>query len=241
MSTDTNQLPQKPLVDKQGFIKLSRKLQNWRWYSNSNLVHLWIELLFRASYAPREYNGKPLDRGQCVITYPSLAKSTGISIQTLRTCLGKLKSTGELTVKLTAKYSIVTIVNYNEYQMRKQRHQQAYQQSNQQSTNSLGQDSISNDLLKKERKNIYPEHMKDLPISIATYERCYELYGQEDTDEQACMALDYIKATGKTYKDYDAFFRNWMRRSKNGRNNHNRESIEEKFAENGAFLRKSYV
>lgn len=33
-------------------------------------------------------------------------------------------------------------------------------------------------------------------------------------DEQLATMRDWIKASGKTYKDYDAFARNWLRRSK---------------------------
>lgn len=35
-----------------------------------------------------------------------------------------------------------------------------------------------------------------------------------DLDEQVRTMGDWLKATGKTYKDYDAFARNWLRRSK---------------------------
>ena len=62
----------------------------------------------------------------------SLSESAGMSEQTLRTCLDRLKSTNEITIKSTNKYSILTVCNYDTYQSKKS---EANQQSNQQVTN----------------------------------------------------------------------------------------------------------
>ena len=64
-----------------------------------------------------------------------LSKDTGLSIQSIRTSIIKLKSTGEITVKSTNKFSIITVCNFNEYQKQDCHDQQANQQASQQTTN----------------------------------------------------------------------------------------------------------
>jgi hypothetical protein len=99
-----------------GFIKLSRKLLKWQWIEDPKMVSLWIHLLLMANHKETKWNGITVKRGQSITGLHSLSKSTGISIRSLRTCLTKLKSTGELTIKSTNKYSIITICNYDNYQ-----------------------------------------------------------------------------------------------------------------------------
>jgi len=52
----------------------------------------------------------------CISGLYSLSKALGISIQSIRTSLNKLKSTNEITIKSTNKYSLITIVRYDDYQ-----------------------------------------------------------------------------------------------------------------------------
>ncbi len=101
----------------EGWIKLHRKLLNWEWYKNSNMVHVFIHLLFSANYESKKWQGIEIKRGQFVTGRKSLSGSTGISEQSIRTCLSKLKSTNEITIKSTNKYSVITINKYEEYQM----------------------------------------------------------------------------------------------------------------------------
>ena len=60
--------------------------------------------------------GIVIARGSFVTSLESLSKETGISIQSIRTALVTLKSTHTLTIKSTTKFSVITILNYNQYQ-----------------------------------------------------------------------------------------------------------------------------
>lgn len=55
-------------------------------------------------------------RGSFVTSYQNLATETGLSVRNVRTALEHLKSTGEVTVSRQAKFSVVTIKNYCQYQ-----------------------------------------------------------------------------------------------------------------------------
>ena len=80
------------------------------------MVHLFIYLLINANHEDGNWMGISIKRGQIVTGRNSLSENTGISSQTIRTCLSRLKSTNEITIKSTNKYSIITITKYDDYQ-----------------------------------------------------------------------------------------------------------------------------
>ena len=69
-----------------------------------------------ANHEENKWQGQIIKRGQFVTGLDSLRDSTGISIQSLRTCINRLKSTGEILNESTNKYRLITIVKYEEYQ-----------------------------------------------------------------------------------------------------------------------------
>lgn len=119
----------------EGFVKIHRKLQEWEWYDNSNMVHLFLHLLLSANHDDKYWRGIPVKRGQLITGLYSLSKNTGISIQTLRTCLERLKSTGEITNKSTNRFRIITIIKWEQYQIR-EKIQQAKTQTQKHTTNN---------------------------------------------------------------------------------------------------------
>lgn len=100
-----------------GFIKLHRKILDWQWWSTPRTAHLFVHLLSLASNRECGWKGEKLRAGQVVTGLLSLSKQTGISVRGLRTALTHLKSTGEVTIKTTNKYSIITILKWGQYQI----------------------------------------------------------------------------------------------------------------------------
>ena len=134
-----------------GWIKIHRSILKWEWYQDSKMVHLFIHLLFEANFDDRKWRGMEIKRGQLVTGRKALSAATGISQQSIRTCLARLEHTGEITRKSTNKYSIITINNYNKYQIKENPSQPTI---NQQSTSN----QPHNKKYKKEKnKNIYPD------------------------------------------------------------------------------------
>lgn len=99
-----------------GFIKLHRKINRWRWRSNKAVYNVFLYLLTEANYKDEAWEDIIIKRGQLVTGRASLAKSTKYTEDQIRTVLSKLKSTGEITIKTTNRYSLITIVNYDLYQ-----------------------------------------------------------------------------------------------------------------------------
>ena len=98
------------------YIKILRKLTEWEWYKKSEVVHLFIHLLLKANFANGKFQGVEVKRGQLITGLNTLSESTGITVQSIRTGLKALKSTGEITIKSTNRFSLVTIINYDIYQ-----------------------------------------------------------------------------------------------------------------------------
>lgn len=98
------------------YIKLSRKMLDWEWYKNNNTKILFLHCLLKANWKDGKFENNVIKRGEFVTSLPTLAFETGLTVRQVRTALNHLKTTGELTVRTTSKYSIFTVNNYNAYQ-----------------------------------------------------------------------------------------------------------------------------
>lgn len=104
------------MAEHEGYIKIDRNMLRWRWVNSPTTGWLFIILLLKANYKKMTFEGIEIQPGQVVTSYPSLVKSSGLSIQQCRSALKRLKSTGEVTAKLYPKFQVITIVNYKQYQ-----------------------------------------------------------------------------------------------------------------------------
>lgn len=100
----------------EGYIKLFRSMTNWEWYQDANTTRVFLHLLLNANWEDSRYRGYEIPRGSVVTGLHSLSESLGISIKSVRTALKHLKSTGEVTIKTTNRFSIVTIANWEKFQ-----------------------------------------------------------------------------------------------------------------------------
>lgn len=100
------------------WIKLYRKIGDWEWYQDAKMVHLFVHLMLKASFM----DGRGLsDSWQLCTSLRVLSKETGLSLQNIRSCIGKLQRTGEITFRTlpTHQQSIITICNSDSYQASK--------------------------------------------------------------------------------------------------------------------------
>ncbi|MFT9057835.1 MAG: hypothetical protein ABF449_14755, partial [Ethanoligenens sp.] len=99
-----------------GYIKLSRNLLNWRWYRNTNTKAVFVHFLLDAAWTPRQVDGIQLQRGQCFISFPRLAKALHMGMSSIRTALSHLQETGEISVQANYRGNLITVSNYDVYQ-----------------------------------------------------------------------------------------------------------------------------
>lgn len=100
----------------EGWVTLHRRFLQWEWFDIPEMVKFFIYLLLMAGHSERKYRGIQLQRGQIITSTPIMMKDTKLSEQQVRTCIKRLKSTGEITCKSTNKFTIITICNYDRYQ-----------------------------------------------------------------------------------------------------------------------------
>lgn len=98
------------------YIKLSRKITEWEWYSDINVSRLFIHILISVNWKDGRFQGVEIPRGSVATSYNSLASQTGLSVMQVRTAIKKLNLTGEITVRQHPKFSVITVNNYNTYQ-----------------------------------------------------------------------------------------------------------------------------
>lgn len=99
-----------------GYIKLYRKLVKWGWYQDSVVKSLFLHFLLTASFRDFVLMGKSFKAGQLITGRKKLAEELNFSERQIRTAMEKLKSTGEVTYETTNKFTIVTVVNWEDYQ-----------------------------------------------------------------------------------------------------------------------------
>lgn len=124
------------MVNAYGHIKIDRKILKWEWYSDSKMVHLFIHLLLSANHKDSKFQGVEVKRGQVIVGRLKLAATVGFTENQIRAGLNRLKKTGEITIKTTNKFSIVTICKYDTYQSYKENNnQQDHQPTTNETTN----------------------------------------------------------------------------------------------------------
>ena len=102
-----------------GWIKIHRSMLSWGWYDNINIKTVFLHLLLTANYETKQWHDKIINRGRRVCSLEGLAEEVGLSIQEIRTILGKLEKTGEIIMESKRGkngYTVITLINYSKYQ-----------------------------------------------------------------------------------------------------------------------------
>jgi len=178
---------------KSGWVKTYRQLVEWEWYQDSQMVHLLIHLILSANYSDQIWRGQRINRGQLLTSRRKLSIETGISEQSIRTCLERLQSTNEITTKSTNKYTIITITKYDVYQDNEDDdNQQINQQTVQQSTNN--QPAINQPSLKNNKNNKKDNNTSGAKAPVTLHTICknyfHEKFRQLFSDEYYWEAKD---------------------------------------------------
>jgi len=159
-----------------GWIKLHRQFLQWEWFSDPNVLSVFVYLLLQANRKDGKWRGHEVLCGQHITSNEIISLHTGLSVQMVRTALRKLKSTGEITTQSTNKFTLVTIVKWAFYQggaddcNTQNNNQSASNQhaDNAQPTN--GQHSINNKQEVKEKENRKNARSEENPLPPTAFE-----------------------------------------------------------------------
>lgn len=107
----------KTATNDNGFIKTYRSLLSWEWHDNAYVLSVFMHCLLLANWQDKKWHGKVIRRGSLITSFQRLADTCGIAINTCRNACEKLQETGELTIETTNKYTLITVNNYDRYQV----------------------------------------------------------------------------------------------------------------------------
>ncbi|HPC02988.1 MAG TPA: hypothetical protein PLE04_04380 [Syntrophales bacterium] len=103
-----------------GYVHLWRKSLDAGWIRNHKLWSFWTWCLLKASHREHDVivglQVVHLLPGQFIFGRRKAAEETGLTEREIRTIIELLKNTGNLTIKTTNKFSIITIINWHIYQ-----------------------------------------------------------------------------------------------------------------------------
>lgn len=199
-----------------GFVKIHRKFLDWEWYKDHNTFRVFMHCLLMANWKDGKFMGQVIPRGSFATSYTQLAEQTSLSVKNVRTALNHLKSTGVVAIKSTSQFSIITVLNYSQYQddgTPNGRQAAGERQAD-------GRQVATIEERKKERKEEY----------INTYEPEHHLFGifhnvrltddelnelmrlhPDDYIEMIENMSTYMRSNGKVYADHFATLMRWKR------------------------------
>jgi hypothetical protein len=118
-----------------------------------------------------------------------------MSQQEIRTCLSKLKSTGELTNESTNKYRIITLCNFEEYQKVLTEEQQANQQTTQQTIN---RQATATKNVKKEKE--VKKGGAEIPFDTPKFRNVWEEWMSYRKEHRWSTKDSYLKSSARDLK-----------------------------------------
>jgi DNA replication protein DnaD len=202
------------MTEKSTFIKLNRKILKWRWYQDANTFRLFVHLLLIANVTDRDFEQTTIRRGQLVTSVAHLSRDLKISVKSVRTALEHLKSTGEVAISTTSKYSIITIKNYDEYQKVASSWANEGQTKGKQRANEGQQyknDKECKRMIKNERGETLPPLGRFKNV-LLTQNEINELETKYPDDYQGKIERlsRYLESTGKNYSNHFSTLLGWL-------------------------------
>ena len=98
------------------YVRLDRKMLSWGWKDDPKMVALWIHILLEANWKENEWHGQKFEQGTFPTSVEKLSVATGLSTKSVRTCLEKLKKSGEIVIETANKGTKISVVKWAEYQ-----------------------------------------------------------------------------------------------------------------------------
>ena len=200
-----------------GWVSLHRKILDWEWYDDANVCRLFIHCLLKANHQHKKWKGIDIQRGQFITSLDKLSKETGLSVSQVRTCLKKLKSTGEIASKSHTQHTVITVLSYDSHQSNDKQDSKplAYEsQANDKPIATTNNDNNGNNENKDDKPAVKPSRFAPPSTKeVLDYmtERGYPY------PKEAESFVDYYSSNGwkvgkNPMKDWKAATRNWTKK-----------------------------
>lgn len=185
-----------------GFIKIHRKILNWQWYSDEVTFRVFLHLLLTANFKPATWKNIKIERGQLVTSITHLCQDLGYSRDTIYKALKRLETSGEIQRSPNARFTIITVVNYADYQEERTQNERSPNAKRMLAERKL--DSIEE---RKERKERYTT---TTTTSGVCEENLVNLYGREQVERYKKRFIAWSKKNGVSNMDCITTIGEWM-------------------------------
>lgn len=130
------------------FITLHRKITTSACFDDAELLKVWVWCLVRANHKDREivHAGQviKLKRGDFITGRFEAAKELKTTSMKFRSRIALLEKLGQITRKVTNKYTIISVVNYDYYQGKEKKLTNKQPTNNQQTTTDNNVNNVNN-------------------------------------------------------------------------------------------------
>lgn len=131
-------MPSRMVIDVDGWLKLYRSILDSAVFQDAEVLKVWIWLLCNVAFEQHDTicYGKVihLKPGQIVTGRKKIAQCTDLNENKVYRALTALKSLGNIEIKSTNKYSIITVANWGKYQDENGKITSSEQQTNSKTT-----------------------------------------------------------------------------------------------------------
>ncbi len=205
-------------MDKQGWVRLYRKLNQSDMYKELNSVQrdVLIQCLLMANHAEKEWEWKgkicKCQPGQLKTSLEGIRKNCakGTTIKMVRTALKKLEKWHFMANEGAKQGRLITICNWKSYQGTSGKEGKAagkIRANVGQDKGRIGATNKKDKNVKNEKKRTYAEFVS---LTRHEYEKLVQQYSERDTKKMISKLDNYKGALGKTYdSDYRAIL-NWV-------------------------------
>ena len=195
-----------------GWIKLHRDIQDHWIFKKEEYLKAWILLLIKANH--KDYKTLFLDqlvevkRGEVVVSYAKFGAELMWSSSKVRRFLKMLEKDKMIFIFPEKKWTHLSILNYETYQ----HNGKGEETDTKQTRNGV----VNNQRMKKNDKNVkkktisQKDQLNNIFIEIEELQKEFP-YVKVALEFQRMR--DWLKATGKQYKNYKSFFKNWLRKA----------------------------
>ena len=194
-----------------GFIVIDRRIQDWKWWGNTNAMSIWLYLLVGANWKDGYWHGIEVKRGSLITSKAKMAEMLRMNRRTIDHWLNVFADAGQITYQCTSNYTAITIVNYDKYQCFDTDTAQATAQPTTQPTAQPTAHNRTRITKKPEEPIINRTHMKRPTVDeIQSYilEKGYSVDAEK--------FFDYYESNGwkvgkNPMKDWKACVRTWQK------------------------------
>lgn len=105
------------MIEREGYVKLHRRLLEWEWFGDSSTMHVLLCLLLNANWKEGRWLGFVIPPGSVVTSREKIAAQTGLTEKQVRRALDNLEQGRVIERDRAGKGQLVTLVNWAKYQV----------------------------------------------------------------------------------------------------------------------------